>query len=138
MIGQATPVLEFHYLQTTVVPFLKCVWGCCLAEKSSPPLFPMFQSFPPPPSSNISQYWSAFNLYKLPHTISPHKTPYHAPPCLTVGVIVWSDINSPHCFQTYTFPSDPILLIFVSSNHNTLFQSSTVQFSWYCANLSCF
>src|ERR1700679_1014538 len=43
--GQATPVLEYCYLQTTVVPFLRCVWGHCLAEKSPP--FPMFQSFPP-------------------------------------------------------------------------------------------
>src|ERR1700678_2030853 len=47
-IGQAIPVLEFNYLQTTVVFFLRCVWGHCLAEKSSPPPpFPMFQSFLP-------------------------------------------------------------------------------------------
>src|ERR1700678_468092 len=48
-IGQAIPVLEFDYLQTTVVPFLRCVWGHCLAGKfSPPPPFPMFQSFLPP------------------------------------------------------------------------------------------
>ena len=53
-----------------------------------------------------------------------------------VGVVVWSDKGSPLVFHTYTFPSDPILLILVSSQHNTLFQSSTVQFSWSLANLS--
>ena len=56
------------------------------------------------------------------------------PPCLIVGVVVLSDTGSPCCFQTYTFPSDPILLIFVSSVHNTFFQSSTVQFPWYWVN----
>ena len=60
-IGQATPTLQSHYLHTIVLPFLKCVWGHCLAGKSSPPSpFPTFQSFPPYPSSYISQYWSAF------------------------------------------------------------------------------
>src|SRR3979490_1913336 len=77
------------------------------------------------------------HLYQLPHPIPPH-TPQtiklFPPPCLTVGVVVLSDTGSPCCFQTYTFPSDPILLIFVSSVHNTLFQSSKVQFSWYWAN----
>ena len=34
-------------------------------------------------------------------------------------------------FGVYTLPSDPILLILVSSDHMTLFQSATVQFSWY-------
>ena len=28
-------------------------------------------------------------------------------------------------------PSDPILLILVSSDHNTPFQSPNIQFSWY-------
>src|SRR6266478_637483 len=57
------------------------------------------------------------------------------PPCLTVGVVVLSDSGSPFFFQVYALPSDPILLILVSSDHKILFQSSTVQFSWYLANL---
>ena len=57
------------------------------------------------------------------------------PPCLTVGVVVLSESGSPFSFQVYTLPSDPILLIFVSSDHRTLFQSSTVQFSCFWANL---
>jgi len=69
--------------------------------------------------------------------IDPQTIRWFPPPCLTVGAVVQSDCGSPHFFQTYTFPSDPILLIFVSSVHNTLFQSSIVQFSWYWANFRC-
>ena len=47
-----------------------------------------------------------------------------------------SDGGSPHCCQTYTLPSDPIQSILVLFDHNTLFQFSTVQFSWYLANFS--
>src|SRR6267154_588040 len=61
--------------------------------------------------------------------IHPHTIRLFPPPCLTVGVVVRSEMDSPFCFHTYNFPSDPILFIFVSSDHKTLFQSSTVQFS---------
>src|SRR3979490_2917834 len=74
------------------------------------------------------------HLYQLPHPIPAHTPPNHqviSPPCLTIGVVV---LSFPCRFQTYTIPSDPILLIFVSSVHNTLFQCSKVQFSWYWAN----
>jgi len=47
-------------------------------------------------------------------------------------------MDSPLFFHTYTFPSDPILFILVSSVHKTLFQSSNVQFSCHFANSSCF
>ena len=37
----------------------------------------------------------------------------------------------------WTFQSDPILLILVSSDCKILFQSTTVQLTWYLANLRC-
>src|SRR5271154_3578312 len=47
------------------------------------------------------------------HPIHPHTMRLFPPPCLTVGVVVLSESGSPFCFQVYTLPSDPILLIFV-------------------------
>src|SRR6266850_1889661 len=76
------------------------------------------------PSSKISQYCSASMFpctsISFPTTfqpIQPQTIRLFPPPCLTVGMVVQSDTGSPCCFQTYTysFPSDPILLIFVSS-----------------------
>ena len=60
------------------------------------------------------------------------------PPCLTVGVVVLSESGVPFSFQVYTLPSDPFLFIFVSSDYRTLFQSSTVKFSCFWANLRWF
>ena len=94
------------------------------------------------PSSKISQYcfasmipWTSVSFPTPFHPIHPHTMRLFLPPCLTVGVVVLSESGSPLCFQVYTLPSDPILFIFVSSDHKTLFQSSTVQFLWYQANL---
>ena len=87
--------------------------------------------------SKISQYSSSPQLPQVsPH---PHTIRLLPPPCLTVGEVVLSEIDSlPLGFQVYTLPSDPILLIFVSSDQSTLFQSSTVQFACVWANLRCF
>ena len=92
------------------------------------------------PSSKISQYCTAsifpYTSIGVPtpfQLIHPQIIKLFPPPCVIGGVLVLSDTGSPYCFQTYTFPSDSILLIFVSSIHNT-FQSSTVQFPWYWAN----
>src|SRR3979490_137656 len=92
------------------------------------------------PSSKISQYCTAsmFSCTSISfptpfQPIHPQTIKLFPPPCLTVGVVVLPDTGSPCCFQTYPFPSDPILLIFVSSVHNSL-QSSKVQFSWYWEN----
>src|SRR5271156_912044 len=89
------------------------------------------------PSSKISQYCTT----SIFHTTSvsfptpfqpmhPHTMRLFPPSCLTVGVVVLSESGVPFSFQVYTLPSDPILLIFVLSDHRTLFQSSTVQFFW--------
>src|SRR3979490_623497 len=87
------------------------------------------------PSSKISQYCTASmfpctSISAPPpfQPIPPQTIKLFTPPCFTVGVVVLSDTGSPCCFQTYTFPYDPILLIFVSSVHNTLFQSSKSNF----------
>src|SRR3979490_2092297 len=48
------------------------------------------------------------------------------PPHFTVPCTSLSISPSPACFHTYCFPSDPILLILVTSDQITLFQSSTV------------
>ena len=92
------------------------------------------------PSSKILQYYTAFIVpstsvsfptpFQLMH---PHTMRLFPPPCLTVDVVVLSESGVP--FSFYTLPSDPILLIFISSDHRTLFQSSTVQFSCFWANL---
>src|SRR5882762_480171 len=88
------------------------------------------------PPSKISQYCfasifpSTSMSFPTPfQPIQPHTMRLLSPPCLTVRVVVRSDTGSPHCFQMYTLPSDPMQLISVSSDHSTLFQSSTVQFS---------
>src|SRR5215471_15153630 len=49
------------------------------------------------------------------------------PPNFTVSFTSLSLKPSPAFFQTHTLPSDPSLLILVSSDHTTVFQSSTVQ-----------
>ena len=139
-IVQATPILEYCCLKTIVFLILMCASGHCPAKCSVPSNFSKLSSIP---SSKISQYCSAFifpwtsTSFPTPfHPIQPHTIRLFPPPCLTIGVVVQSDNGSPYCFQTYTLPSDPMKLILVSSDHNTLFQSSTVQFSWYLANLS--
>ena len=68
----------------------------------------------------------------------PHTMRLFPPPWLTVGVVVLSESGAPFSFQVYTLPSDPILLIFVSYDHRTLFQSSTVQVSSFWENLRWF
>ena len=96
------------------------------------------------PSSKFLQYYTA-SIF--PSTSVSFPTPFQPmhphtmrlfPPCLTVGVVVLSKSGVPLSFQLYTLPFDPILLIFVSSDHRTLFQSSTVQFSYFWADLEQF
>src|SRR3979490_1148151 len=57
--------------------------------------------------------------------IQPHTMIFPLPrftvPCASLSIS-----PSPACFHTHCFPSDPILLILVSSDQITLFQSSTV------------
>ena len=63
------------------------------------------------------------------HPIQPH-TISDPPPNLTIP---WTSLEvspSLFLFHTYSCTSDPILLILVSSDQRTLFQSSTVQ-CWY-------
>jgi len=86
--------------------------------------------------SKISQYCStsilpctSINISTPFQPIHPHIIRLLPPPCFTVGVVVQSDTASPCFFHTYIFPSDPILFIFVSSVHNILLKSSTVQFA---------
>ena len=88
--------------------------------------------------------WSAFILPSTSascptpsHPIQPH-TMIFPPPNLTVLWISLSISLSPTCFHSHYFPSDPSLLILVSSDQTTLFQSSIVH-SWYFkAKAKCF
>src|ERR1700724_2967629 len=82
--------------------------------------------------SKMSTYWSAFILPSTSAScptpsqpIQPH-TMMFPPPNLTVPWISLLINPSPTCFHTHCFPSDPSLLILVSSDQITLFQSSTV------------
>src|SRR3979490_972128 len=61
------------------------------------------------------------------------------PPNLTVPSTLLPINPSPFCFQTQCLPSDPNLLILVSSDQMTLFQSSKVHSLCFKAkaNLSC-
>src|ERR1700720_2384770 len=133
--------LGYHCLQTIVWPSKMCVWGHCPAESTAhPPSSPTFQSFPPPhdpKSDNTGQHPSFPISIPTPfQPIHPHTMRLFPPPCFTVGDVVRSEMDFPLCFHTYTFPSDPILFILVSSVHKTLFQSATVQFPCHCANSS--
>src|SRR5882762_451557 len=81
------------------------------------------------PSSRISQYCSAsitpctYTSFPTPfQPIDPQTIRLFPPPCLTVGVVVWSDSGSPHFFQTYTFPSDQSYL---SLSHQSTTPSSS-------------
>src|SRR6266576_3873277 len=65
------------------------------------------------------------------HIIQPH-TITDPPPNFTVPCTSLSLRPSPAFFQAHFLPSDPRQLILVSSDHTTLFQSSTVQS--LCAN----
>ena len=58
------------------------------------------------------------------------------PPNLTVPSITLSPKPSPMSFHTYFLPSDPNLLILVSSDNITLFQSSKVHSACLSANSS--
>src|SRR5229473_5420319 len=72
------------------------------------------------------------NLCNLSYTLPAHTSPYHnlSSPKLHSPL----NINpSPTCFHTHCFPSDPILLIFVSSDQTTLFQFSTVHSMYFKA-----
>ena len=71
----------------------------------------------------------SLNLNHDSHSIQPH-TMIFPPPCFTVGSTSLSKSGWPFFFHTYFCPSDPNLLILVSSNQITHFQSSTVQ-CWY-------
>src|SRR5437588_3232371 len=88
------------------------------------------------PCSKMATYCSASILLS---TSLRTPTPFHLmqshiisepPPNLTVPLTSLAFSPSPLFFHTYSCPSDPILLILVSSDHITLFQSSTVQ-CWY-------
>ena len=52
-------------------------------------------------------------------------------------MVILTESSHPFFFQKYDLPSDPILLILVSSDHNTHFQSPNIQFSWYLQKLGC-
>src|SRR5882757_5716130 len=70
---------------------------------------------------------SILHAYPTPsHSMHPH-TITDPPPNLRVPPTCLSLSPSPAFFQAHFLPSDPSLLIFVSSDHTTLFQSSTVQ-----------
>ena len=128
--------LGCHCLQTILWPSRMCVWGHCPAESTAhPPPSPIFQRFPPPhhPKSDNTGQHSSF-----PQPLHSHTMRLFPPPCFTVGSVVRSEMDSPLYFHTYTFPSDPILFILVSSVHKTLFQSSTDQFSCHHTNSSRF
>ena len=96
-------------------------------------------------SSKMSTYCFASIL---PSTSANTPTPFHPihshtirfpAPNLTAGVVVLSESGSPFFFHTYWCPSDPNLLILVSSDQITLFQSSTVYFLYFSAMYSlCF
>src|ERR1700724_1134771 len=86
--------------------------------------------------SKISTYWvvcilpsTSASLPTPSQPIQPH-TMMFPPPNFTVPCTSRSISPCPACFPTHCFPSDPYLLILVSSDQITLFQSSTVQF-WY-------
>src|ERR1700742_202979 len=95
-------------------------------------------------SPKMSTYWSASIL---PSTSASSPTPFQPiqphtmmfpPPNLTVP---WTSLlisPSPACFHTHCFPSDPILLILVSSDHITFFQSSTVHSLYFRAKANRF
>src|SRR6266850_5470287 len=83
-------------------------------------------------SSKMDTYWSA-SIF--PSTSARWPTPFHPiqphtmmfpPPNLTVPCTSLSISPSPACFHTHSLPSDPNLLLLVSSDEITLFQSSTV------------
>src|SRR6266850_834357 len=95
-------------------------------------------------SSKMDTYWSA-SIF--PSTSARWPTPFHPiqphtmmfpPPNLTVPCTSLSISPSPACFHTHSLPSDPNLLILVSSDQITLFQSSTVHslYFWAKANLA--
>ena len=46
-------------------------------------------------------------------------------------MVILTESSPTFFFQKYDLPSDPILLILVSSDHKTPFQSPNIQFSWY-------
>ena len=46
-------------------------------------------------------------------------------------MVILTESSPTFFFQIYDLPSDPILLILVSSDHKTPFQSPNIQFSWY-------
>src|SRR5215471_8960260 len=65
--------------------------------------------------------------------MQPH-TMIFPPPNFTVCCMSFSPTVSPFLFHTYCCPSDPYLLILVSSDHITLFQSSMVHSLYFKAN----
>src|SRR6266568_8469968 len=82
--------------------------------------------------SKMSTYWLASILPSTSATYPTPSQPIHPhtmifpPPNLTVPCTSLSISPSPAFFHTHCFPSDPILLILVSSDQITLFHSSTV------------
>src|SRR3979490_1745774 len=62
------------------------------------------------------------NLSKFSHTIPAHTAPYHDVPTPKLHSSLYLPLNQP----IPCFPSNPILLILVSSDQITFFQSSTV------------
>src|SRR5271156_913699 len=73
---------------------------------------------------------SILHAYPTPsHSMHPH-TIKDPPPNFRVPSTSLSFKFSPGFFHTHFLPSDPNLLILVSSDHTTFFQSSTVQCWW--------
>src|SRR5215813_8907149 len=94
--------------------------------------------------SKMSTYWLASILPSTSTScpipfqpIHPHTIRF-PPPNLTVPCISLLISPSPFCFHTHCFPSDPSLLILVSSNPIILFQSSTVHSLCFRAKANCF
>src|SRR5437660_3014063 len=83
-------------------------------------------------SSKMETYCSAFILPSTSARIPTPFQPMHPqtikepPPNFTVPCTSLSCMAFPATFHTYFLPSDPILLILVSSDQITLVQSSTV------------
>src|SRR6266852_4211585 len=90
-------------------------------------------------SSKMATYWSPSILPSTSASCPTPSQPIHPhiiifpPPNFTVPCTSLEINPSPTCFHTHCFPSDPILLILVSSDQITLFQSSTVHSLYFKA-----
>src|ERR1700719_4150786 len=81
-----------------------------------------------PPGWCLSILPSILQAYPTPsHIIHPHTITEPPPNFIVPSTNLSPTLFSPCFFHTHFFPSDPNLLILVSSDQTTLFQSSTVQ-----------